>query len=138
MLMRQEVEMRALTTHHLYRFAAIGLLLLSVCASGSALQSKVSLIRVEVKPEGTGPIKSLVEDGQYLRIEEKTGRTLAFKPDVHTRPAKIRVFEILKSPDGTEKGEQPLDEAEVEIGASSPKLVAKTYLVRILEVVPAK
>lgn len=129
--------MRVLTTRHLLLCAFI-LSLSFVCAAYGISPDKVGLIRIEVTPEGGGPIKSLVEDGQFLRIEEKTGRSLAFKPDVHGGPAKIRVFEITKNAEGVDKGEQLLDETEVAIGASSPKLVAKTYLVRILEVIPKK
>lgn len=129
--------MRAPVTQQLSLFIFIGLLLSLACVSSGVSQGKVALIRVEVKPEGGVPIKSLVEDGQYLQIEEKTGRSLAFKPDIHSKPAKIRVFEI-KNSDSLGKGERALDEADVEVGASSPKLVAKTYLVRILEVIPAK
>jgi hypothetical protein len=92
---------------------------------------------MEVTPQGGAPIKGLVEDGQPLRIEETAGRALVFRADVHSKPAKIRAFEILKSSDGSET-ERLLDEASVEIGASSPKPVAKTYLVRILEVIQKK
>ncbi len=128
--------MRALITRHLPLYALIGLSLSFPCAIRGVAQDRVELIRIEVTPEGGGPIKCLVEDGQFLRIEEwRTGRSLIFRPDVHGSPAKVRVFEIMKGPDGSEKGEQLLDEADLEIGASSPKPIAKTYLVRILEVV---
>ncbi len=101
-----------------------------------AIRDRVELLRIEVTPEGGGSIKSLVEDGQFLRIEEwRTGRSLTFRPDVHSSPANMQVFEVLRNPDGSERGEQLLDEADLEIGASSPKPIAKTYLVRILEVV---
>jgi hypothetical protein len=105
------------------------------CASSSASPGKVALIRVEVTPEGGGPIKSLVEEGQPLRIEEKGGRALAFRPDVHSKPTKMRVYEVLKNPGGTET-EHLLDETEVEVGAAAAKPLAKTYSVRILEVIP--
>jgi hypothetical protein len=95
----------------------------------------VGLIRVEVTPEGGVPIKSLVEEGQPLRIEEKGGRALAFRPDVHSKPAKMRVFEFVKGPGGTET-ERLLDQTDVEIGSSAAKPLAKTYMVRILEVIP--
>jgi hypothetical protein len=130
--------MRALIARHLPLYALIGLSLSFACASYGVSPDKVGLIRIEVTPEGGTPIRSLVEDGQFLRIEEKTGRSLVFRPDVHSSPAKVRVSEIMKDSSGVERGEQPLDEAEVEIGASSPKVVVKTYRVRILEVIPKK
>jgi hypothetical protein len=95
-----------------------------------------SLIRIEViRPEGV-PIKGLVEDGDYFQLHSRSEGNLAFKPDVHSKPAKIQVFAIETRSDGTESL-RLLDEAEVEIGASSEaKPVAKVYAVRILEVIP--
>jgi hypothetical protein len=106
-------------------------------AAGNAAGDKVDLIRIEViRPQGA-PIKGLVEDGSFLRLENlSTGETLAFKPDVHSKPPKIQVLEIKKATDGTESM-RVVDEIEVEIGAAATKPVAKVYAVRILEVIPA-
>ena len=128
-------------------FAAV---LLMACASASGVGGtaagnaaedtsgdKIALIRIEVlRPQGP-PIKGLVEDGSFLRLENiSTGETLAFKPDVHSKPPKIQVLEIKKRADGTESM-RLVDETEVEIGAAATKPVAKVYSVRILEVIPA-
>lgn len=96
-----------------------------------------SLIRIEViRPEGA-PIKSLIEDGDYFQLRSPAeGRNLAFKPDVHSKPAKVQVFTIETGADGAESL-RLLDEAEVEIGAATEaKPVAKVYAVRILEIIP--
>ena len=96
-----------------------------------------SLIRIEViRPEGA-PIKSLVEDGDYFELRSRSGgANLAFKPDVHSKPAKVQVFAIEAGADGVE-ALRLLDEAEVEIGATTEaKPVAKGYAVRILEIIP--
>ncbi len=96
-----------------------------------------TLIRIEVIRREGPPIKSLVEDGSVLRLQDNaTGKAVAFKPDVHARPAKIQVFQIEKGANGAESM-RLLDEADVRIGATETTPVAEIYAVRIVEVIPA-
>lgn len=112
-------------------------LALPACAGGSGMATtqKGSLIRMEVVGPQGPPIKSIIEEGSFLRLQDNaSGRALAFKPDVHTSPAKVQVYQIEKGTDGAESL-RLLDEAEVKIGSAESKTVAKVYSVRILEVI---
>src|SRR3954467_2995481 len=82
---------------------AASLILAIACASGAPAQPKRTLIRVEVKSPETSTIKSLVEEGESLRIEDHSAdRVYAFKPIVSSEPAKVQVFRIQKEASGKE------------------------------------
>jgi len=116
---------------------AVAAVLLTACAGNAgAASKKESLIRIEVIRQEGSPIKGLVEDGSSLTlVDSSTGRTIAFKPDIHSKPAKVQVFEIEKGAQGAESM-RLLDETEVTVGAPKAKPVAKIYGVRILEIIP--
>jgi hypothetical protein len=109
----------------------------SAAKAPSAASGEPALIRIEVVRREGPPIKGLVEDGSVLRLQDtSTGRAVAFKPVVHTKPAKIQVFAVEPGANGAESM-RLLDETDVRIGATETKPVAKIYSVRILEVIPA-
>jgi hypothetical protein len=96
-----------------------------------------ALIRIEIVRREGPPIKGLVEDGSVLRLQDvSTGKAVAFKPMVHTQPAKVQVFAVELGANGAESM-RLLDEADVKIGDTEATPVAKVYSVRILEVIPA-
>jgi len=117
-------------------FVVMAAIVLIACASASssATVDKGTLIRMEViRPEGP-PIRGVVEDGSYLLLQSlASGKSLAFKPDIHRKPAKVQVFRVGQGTDGGELKDL-VDETEVQIGASTPSPVAQVYSVRITEV----
>lgn len=116
--------------------AAVAAFLAACAGNSSASSGEPSLIRIEIVQQEGPPIKGLVEDGSFLLLKDGKGRALAFKPDVHTRPAKIQVFEIEPGAQGGTETMRLVDETDVKIGAAEAKPVAKIYSVRILEVIP--
>jgi hypothetical protein len=108
------------------------------CASAGTPQKRV-IIRIEVKPPDTALIKSLVEEGESLRIEDHTNdKIYAFKPDVNSSPPKIQVFQIQKDASSGKETEVLLEEASIaSIGPSSSptKVLNGSYVVRILQVI---